>query len=82
MTLVNFMLSMPGRLIRVALGVALIVIGLAVIGGAAGIVLAVVGLVPIAAGVANFCLIGPVFGADFWGRPRGTSGTSTGPKAA
>ncbi len=37
---------------------------------ALGAVLAIVGLVPLAAGIFNFCLLGPVFGVDLWGRSR------------
>jgi hypothetical protein len=32
--------------------------------------MAVVGLVPIAAGVFNFCLLGPLFGVSLWGGRR------------
>jgi hypothetical protein len=36
--------------------------------GTGGIALAVVGVVPIAAGVFKFCLFGPLFGVDLMGR--------------
>lgn len=55
-----------GRGVRVVLGIVLILIGIAV-GGSAGLLVGVVGLVPIAAGVANVCLIAPVIGAPFHG---------------
>jgi hypothetical protein len=71
MGLVNFMISPAGRLARIGAGIALIVLGLVAIGGAAGIAVAVLGLVPITAGAVNVCLLGPLFGADFWGRPKG-----------
>ncbi|MEU4711048.1 DUF2892 domain-containing protein [Nocardia salmonicida] len=64
------MRSTVGRLARIAAGIAVIVVGLAVVGGTAGIIVAVIGLVPIAAGVFNFCLLGPVFGVDLHGQPR------------
>jgi len=35
-----------------------------------GIIVAVVGLVPLAAGIFNFCILGPVFRVDLFGRPR------------
>jgi hypothetical protein len=57
--LVAFMSSPAGRIARVVAGIVLIVVG-AVIGGA-GWFLAVVGLVPLAAGVFDVCLLGPVF---------------------
>lgn len=70
MPIVTFMRSSAGRLARILAGLVLIVVGLAVVGGPAGIVVAVVGLVPLAAGVFNFCLLGPLFGVDLRGRPR------------
>ncbi len=70
MAVVNFMKSGAGRVARIVAGLALIVIGLAVIGGTGGIILAVVGLVPLAAGLANVCLFAPLFGADLHGNAR------------
>jgi len=57
---VDFMRGTGGRLFRIVAGLALVVVGLAVVGGAGGVMIAVLGLVPLAAGVFNFCLIGPV----------------------
>ena len=73
MALVNLMVTPAGRALRVAAGIALIVVGLLAIEGAAGIGVATIGLVPIVAGLLNLCLIGPLFGADIWGHPRGGS---------
>jgi hypothetical protein len=70
MGFVHFMRGSSGRLLRVLAGGALIAVGLGAIGGAAGIVVAIVGLVPLAAGIFNFCLFGPLFGVDLWGRTR------------
>ena len=70
MRFVEFMGSIAGRGIRIAAGVVLIIIGLVVIGGVGGVVVAAIGLVPIAAGLFNFCLVGPLFGADLRGRAR------------
>ena len=42
-------------------------VGLAVVGGTSGIVLAVVGLVPLLAGVLDVCLFAPLFGAPLKG---------------
>ena len=69
MSFVSFMRSSAGRGLRIAAGVVLIAAGIA-IGGTGGIVMAVVGLVPLAAGVFNFCLLGPLFGVDLMGRER------------
>lgn len=62
MNFVRIMNSAAGRIGRVVAGLALIGIG-AAIGGPGGIVLAVVGLVPLAAGVAGACLAAPLLGA-------------------
>ena len=67
MALVTFMSSPAGRLARVIAGIALIVVGLAVVGGTGGIIIAIVGLVPIGAGAGNVCLLGPVLGSDLPG---------------
>jgi hypothetical protein len=45
-----------GRWLRVALGIALIVCGLAVLGGTAGLLIAALGLVPVALGAWGRCL--------------------------
>jgi hypothetical protein len=68
MGLARFMASAAGRLLRIVLGVALICYGLLVMKGTGGWVLAVVGLVPIAAGTLNFCLPAPVLRVPFWGK--------------
>ena len=62
-----FMASPLGRAIRIVAGVVLIVLGLLWIGNVWGWVLAVVGLAPLAAGISDFCLFAPLFGAPFWG---------------
>ncbi len=70
MSFVDFMRGTSGRLLRIVAGIALILIGLLAIGGTGGIILAIIGLVPLAAGIFNFCLFGPLFGVDLWGRSR------------
>jgi hypothetical protein len=67
MGLARFMASAAGRLLRIVAGVVLIVVGLTVVKGTGGWVLAVIGLLPIAAGGMNFCLLGPLMNAPFWG---------------
>ena len=69
MGLVRFMNTAAGRAVRVAAGLALIIGGL-LAGGAAGWVIAVVGVVPLAAGLTNICLFAPLFHAPFRGGPR------------
>ncbi|HLH64671.1 MAG TPA: YgaP-like transmembrane domain [Solirubrobacteraceae bacterium] len=67
MSFVRFMGSGAGRATRIVAGLALIGAGIA-IGGTLGVVLAVVGVVPLAAGVFNLCLFAPLFGLDLRGR--------------
>jgi Inner membrane protein YgaP-like, transmembrane domain len=63
----QFMSSGLGRGLRIVAGIILIAVGLAVVGGTSGIVLAVVGLVPLLAGVLDVCLFAPLFGAPLKG---------------
>jgi Inner membrane protein YgaP-like, transmembrane domain len=64
----RFMSSWVGRLIRIVAGIALIIVGLAVVHGTWGIILAIVGLVPLLAGVFHFCVFAPLFGGPFWAK--------------
>ena len=63
----RFMASTAGRAIRIIAGIALIAVGLLVVNGTGGIILAVVGLVPLVAGVGDFCVFAPLFGGSFKG---------------
>ena len=64
---IKFLASTTGRLVRGAAGLALIAWGLLGLGGTAGVIVAVIGLVPLAAGVFDFCVFAPLFGAPFGG---------------
>jgi hypothetical protein len=64
---VKFMASGVGRLVRIVAGIALVVWGLWGLGGAAGIIVAVIGAVPLVAGLFDFCVFAPLFNAPFWG---------------
>ena len=64
----RFMSSTAGRLIRILAGIALILIGLLVVHGTLGIIIAIVGLVPLIAGLMNFCVFAPLFGGPFLGK--------------
>ncbi len=55
--LANLMNTVAGRAVRVILGLALIYIGLMVMGGTTGMIVAVVGLVPILLGATGRCLL-------------------------
>jgi hypothetical protein len=57
----RFMSSNLGRWIRIIAGAALIAIGIFLVQGVWGIVLAVVGAVPFLAGVFDVCVIGALF---------------------
>jgi hypothetical protein len=61
------MASCWGRVARIIAGFALIGFGL-YLQHTWGVVVAVVGLAPLAAGVFNFCLFAPLFGGPFNGR--------------
>lgn len=63
----QFMSSGLGRGSRIVAGIILMAVGLAVVGGTGGIVLAGVGLVPLLAGVFDVCLFAPLFGAPLRG---------------
>lgn len=62
MAFVTFMNGTAGRALRIVAGLALIVIGSAVVEGTAGLVVSLIGLVPLLAGAAGVCLIGPLVG--------------------
>jgi heme A synthase len=63
----RFIASSTGRLIRAIAGIALIVIGLWLIQGVIGWILALVGLVPLLAGIFDRCVFAPLFGLPFDG---------------
>lgn len=62
-----FMASSVGRGIRIIAGLAIIAWGWTMRPETSGTVLMIVGLVPLAAGVFNVCLIAPIIGAPFSG---------------
>jgi hypothetical protein len=65
---IKFMISPAGRIVRALAGVALIAWGLLGLSGMAGYIVAIVGLVPLLAGVLDFCLFAPLFGYAFSGK--------------
>ena len=64
----RFISSMAGCLLRIMVGSALIIVGLAVVYGTGGINLAIVGLVPLAVGLFHSCVFAPLFGGPFWAK--------------
>ncbi len=65
MPLAKFMASPVGRVARILIGIALIVTGL--LAGGPMLALVAVGLIFVAVGVVNVCLIGPIIRAPFKG---------------
>jgi hypothetical protein len=68
--IVDFMQSWVGRLPRIVAGFAVIAIGLVVMQGIWGYVVAVIGLIPLVAVAAGICLLAPPFGYTVAGEPR------------
>jgi len=66
---VSFMASTAGRITRIVAGIVLIVLGFFVVSNTAvGIILIVVGLVPLLAGIFDFCVFAPLFGNPMSGK--------------
>lgn len=62
MQIVKFMTSGMGRAARIALGIVIMLVGLLVVQGTIGTLMAVVALIPIAGGLFDFCLLGFALG--------------------
>ncbi len=62
----RFMASTTGRVLRVVVGIVLIAGGIA-LGSVLGIVLALVGLLPLGTGAFDVCIISPAFKAPIRG---------------
>ena len=65
---VDWLLGTQGRVARIAAGSLLIVLGLGIIGGFLGVLLMLIGAVPIASAAYGTFLLGPLFGRDIHGR--------------
>lgn len=68
MAFVSFMSSMTGRIVRIVAGLVLIGIGLLVLQNTVGVILAVIGLVPLLAGIFDVCVFAPLFGQPISGK--------------
>ncbi len=64
----DWLLSTQGRLARIAAGTLLILIGLGAVGGFLGVILLLIGAVPIASAAYGALLVGPLLGRDTMGR--------------
>ena len=63
----QFMASAAGRVLRIVAGLAIIALGLLVVGGLPGYAVAAIGLVPLIAGATDSCILGPIFGGPLRG---------------
>ena len=61
------------RAIRVVIGLALLIIGFAVVGGTAGTIMGIVGLVPLLTGLIGWCPLYSLFGLSTTGSADSTS---------
>jgi hypothetical protein len=67
MGFVKFMVTGAGRTVRIVAGLVLIAVGLLLVGNIGGTILAVVGVLPLAAGLFDFCIFAPLFSMPFMG---------------
>jgi hypothetical protein len=66
---ISWMASSAGRITRIVAGLVLIALGFFVVNNTiVGIILIVVGLVPLLAGIFDFCVFAPLFGNPFSGK--------------
>lgn len=63
----QFMATPSGRILRVVAGLLLILWGYTMRGTTSGVVLMIVGLIPLAAGAFDLCLVGVLFGGPVSG---------------
>ena len=66
--LIAFLASKNGRILRIVLGAVLILLGFFVLESTAGIIAIIIGLVPFLAGIFDYCVFAPLFGAPFSGK--------------
>ncbi|MHB1172345.1 MAG: YgaP family membrane protein [Lacisediminihabitans sp.] len=67
MKFAKFMASPTGRITRIVAGVVLIVLGILLQSGA-GIALVIIGLIPLLAGLFDWCVLAPLLGMPFTGK--------------
>lgn len=66
--MIEFLASGAGRIVRIVAGIVLVLVGLVVVTDTAGYVIAIIGLVPLAAGLFDFCVFAPLFGKPLSGK--------------
>ncbi len=67
MAFARFMANPIGRGVRIVAGLVFIAAGLLVVKDTGGLILAIVGLVPLVAGIVDICLFAPLFGGPLQG---------------
>lgn len=65
---VKFMASTTGRWVRVVAGIVLVAWGILGLSGVNGTIVAIIGAVPLLAGLFDFCVFAPLFGNPFSGK--------------
>jgi Protein of unknown function (DUF2892) len=68
MKFAHFMAQPVGRAVRIIAGLVIVGLGIAVVGGPLGWLVGIIGLVPLAAGSGNVCLIAPLVHAPLRGQ--------------
>ena len=64
----RFIASTTGRIVRIVAGLILVAIGILWVRGAGAWILVIIGLVPLAAGLVDWCVFAPLFGLPFVGQ--------------
>ena len=64
----EFLASKAGRVVRAVVGILIIVVGVVFVQETTGWILVIIGLVPLAAGVFDFCVFAPLFSLPFMGK--------------
>jgi hypothetical protein len=70
MNLIDFLASGAGRVVRVVAGLVLVGVGIYLLTGpsvVAGLIVGIIGLIPLFAGLFDVCVFAPLFGAPFQG---------------
>ena len=64
----KFMASPAGRLLRIVAGLVLVYVGFFVMKNLGGYIIGVVGIVPLLAGIFDFCVFAPLFSMPLSGK--------------
>jgi len=64
---ISFLASSTGRIVRIVAGIILVAWGWFGLAGTIGAIMAFIGFVPLLAGIFDFCVFAPLFGAPLSG---------------